>query len=125
MASSYKMFSLRILPLTQTIVQSHLHNGQDDLVASLTPQATTGLSKQLHPGEQLVPPVCSVHTTSSKQPGEEATSVMVSVTQTCTSVAYSQESLEQVATALLAQSQNLSAYKQVGIVQVTVNGTTF
>ncbi len=107
------------------VESSDIRNAQDTLLTSLTPQVTAALTKQLHSGERLVPPVCSVHTTSSKQPGEEAARVTVSVTQTCTSVAYSQESLEQVATAFLAQSQPLQNYQQAGTVQVTVNAATY
>jgi hypothetical protein len=49
----------------------------------------------------------------------------VSVTQICRSAVYSLDSLEQVATTLLAQTASLAHYQQVGTVQVTVNGSTY
>ncbi len=58
-------------------------------------------------------------------PGTEAASVTVSVTQTCSSVAYLTDSLNQIATSVLAHHVNLINYQQAGTVEVKVNGSTY
>jgi len=107
------------------IQSSDIHHAASDLVGSLTPEATATLQKEARAGEQLVPPLCSPRTQASAEPGSEGASVTVSVTQTCTSVAYLADSLNQVATRTLAQSTPLANYQQAGTVQVTVNGSTY
>jgi hypothetical protein len=102
-----------------------IHNAATDLLASLTPKTTVALQKQVHAGEQLVTPLCSPRTQGSAEPGAEGVNVTVSVTQTCSSVAYQTSSLNLVATSTLAHSLNLANYEQVGTVQVTVNGSTY
>jgi hypothetical protein len=83
------------------------------------------LEREAYQGESLVNPLCTPHTVSSGAPGAQVASVTVSVTQTCRSVTYTLDSLEQTATTLLAHTQDVSAYQQVGIVQVTINGSTY
>ncbi len=109
------------------IQSSDIHNAASDLVASLTPKTTATLQQEARAGEQLVTPLCSPHTQASAASGSEGISVTVSVTQTCSSVAYRQDSLQQVATSTLAQgaNANLASYEQVGTVQVIVNGSTY
>jgi hypothetical protein len=109
------------------IQSSDIHNAASDLLASLTPQATTALQQEAHVGEQLVTPLCSPRTRASAEAGSEGASVTVSVTQTCYAVVYRQDSLQQAATRTLAQSAgaNLARYEQIGTVQVTVNGSTY
>ena len=104
---------------------SDIQNAANDLLAALSPQATAALAKEARTGEQLVTPLCTPHTTSSLPAGSEGASVTVSVTEQCRSVAYRTASLNQVATAMLAQSANLANYQQAGTVQVTVNGSTY
>lgn len=106
------------------IQSSDIHDAASDLLTSLTPKATVALQKEARLGEQLVTPFCSPRTQESAEPGSEDTSVTVSVTQTCASVAYQISSLNQVATSTLAQSTHLANYQQIGTVQVTVNGST-
>ncbi len=107
------------------IQSSDIQNAATDLLQSLTPQATAALQKEVRLGEQLVTPLCTPTTQESAQPGTESARVTVSVTQTCTSVAYQTSSLNQVATSTLAQSRGLANYQQEGAVQVTVNGSTY
>ena len=107
------------------IQTSDLQNGANTLLASLTPQAIEALNKEARTGEQLVPPLCNPHTSSDQQAGATATSVTVSVTQSCSIVAYLTNSLNQVATNILAHSGNFALYEQVGTTQVTVNSSTY
>lgn len=57
-------------------------------------------------------------------PGSEGTSVTVSVTQTCTSVAYTLSSLQEVATSTLAHMATPN-YQEAGTVEVIVNGSIY
>ena len=107
------------------IQSSDIQNAATDLLASLTPKSTAVLNNETRPGEQLVTPLCTPRTNSSQQPGTEAASVTVSVTQTCYSVAYLTDSLNQAATSTLAHAINLANYQQEGTVQVTVNAETY
>lgn len=107
------------------IQSSDIHNAASDLVANLTPQTSEALANETRTGERLVPPLCTPRTQASAEPGTEAASVTVSVTQTCSSVAYLTDSLNQVATSVLAHQANLISYQQVGTIQVTVNGSTY
>jgi hypothetical protein len=107
------------------IESSDIQNAATDLLASLTPQATAALQKQARTSEQLVTPLCSPRTQESAEPGAAAPDVTVSVTQSCKALAYSLDSLDQVATSSLAQSLNLANYQQEGTTQVTVNAATY
>lgn len=69
--------------------------------------------------------LCTPHTSSSQNAGSEETSVTVSVTQTCQSVAYMTYSLTHVATSVLIQHAHLTNYQEVGTVDVTVNGSVY
>jgi hypothetical protein len=104
---------------------SDIQNAATGLFVNLTPQGTAALSKEARPGEQLVTPLCSSRTVSSEEAGTAAVSVTVSVTETCSSVAYLTDSLNQVATNTLAGSGNLASFAQAGTTQVTVNGSAY
>ena len=107
------------------IQNSDIQNTATGLLAGLTPEASAALSKEARPGEQLVTPLCSPRTMSSEEAGMAAASVTVSVTETCSSVAYLTDSLNQVATNTLAGSGNLANFEQAGTTQVTVNGSAY
>ena len=107
------------------IQSSDIHNTASDLVAGLTPRTIEALANETRTGERLVPPLCTPRTQASAVPGTQVASVTVSVTQTCSSVAYLTDSLNQVATSVLAHHANLISYQQAGTVQVTVNGSTY
>jgi len=109
-----------------TYVQSSdIRNASQDVLSRVTPQVTAALAKQVRKGEQLVTPLCTPHTATSREPGAEAPGVTVSVTQTCQALAYALDSLQRVSTALLSHAQNLTSYQQVGTVQVTVHTETY
>jgi hypothetical protein len=107
------------------VQNSDIQNAATGLLGGLTPKATAALSKEGRPGEQLVTPLCSPRTASSEEAGTAAASVTVSVTETCSSVAYLTDSLNQVATNTLAASGNLAHFEQAGPTQVTVNGSAY
>jgi len=104
---------------------SDIHNAATSVLERLTPKVSAALYQKARGGEQLVTPLCAPHAISSKDPGEEAASVTVSVTQICKSVVYTLDSLEQVATTLLAHTASLEGYQQIGTVQVTITGSMY
>ncbi len=78
---------------------------------------------QLIPDEQLQILPCTPTITSDHQPGQEATRVKVTVSETCGSVAYNREALERKATDLLthqAVTQVGASYRLLGAAQVSV-----
>lgn len=107
------------------IQTSDIQNAASTLFTSLTPLAAAQLQHHVQTGEHLVMPVCSPSIQQSVRPGAIGTQVTVSVTQNCTSVAYTLASLQQVATSTLARSLPLAQYEQVDTTQVTVNGSTY
>jgi hypothetical protein len=107
------------------IQSSDIQNAATDLLASLTPEETAALNKESLKGEQLVTPLCTPRTTSSQDAGTESASVTISVTQSCKALAYSLDSLEQIATSTLARMATLAHFAEVGTTQVTVNGSTY
>jgi hypothetical protein len=107
------------------IQSSDIERAATEVLSRLTPEVNAALQKQGRQGEHLVTPLCMPHIIPSANGGTQAASVSVSVTQTCRSVAYALDSLEQTATALLAHIANLTNYQQVGTVQVMVNDSTY
>ncbi len=107
------------------VQSSDIQNATSTLLPPLTNKASATLIKQARIGESVVTPLCSPYTTRSAELGSEAVSVTVSVTQTCSSIAYLTDSLNQTATSILAHAENLTNYQQVGTVQITVNGSTY
>jgi hypothetical protein len=58
------------------------------LTAALTRSEQAALTAQLSPGEALVPPICTRTVMANHQPGEEATTITVTVAERCTAIAY-------------------------------------
>ncbi len=86
--------------------------------------ALTGQTKS---GEALVTPTCTPTISADHQVGDEATQVKVTLTETCSGVAYDTQELESSATQLLtAQAlKKLGAgYSLLGDVQVTTTTAT-
>jgi hypothetical protein len=102
------------------VQSSDIQNATSLLLPPLTTKVTAALTKQLESSESLIPPLCTPKTIASKNPGEEATQVHVTVVQTCKSVAYKSASLQSVATSLLIASQKLDHFEQVGTIELTV-----
>src|SRR6266566_545902 len=95
-----------------SIVQTTLHRSLQAAVQA-----------QLNPGEALVPPPCTVTTSSNHQAGDAAAQVHVTVAITCTSIAYADADVNTNATqALTSQASNMlgSDYAQLGAIHVTI-----
>ncbi len=93
------------------------------LHTKVTASMTAALQGQLLPGQELHAMPCSPTTTANHAPGEEATSVTVSVSETCTAVAYDMQQLNMRATQLLTSQATQvlgTGYLLNGNVQVRV-----
>jgi hypothetical protein len=90
------------------IQSSDIERAAANMLSQLTPRVSAALQRQVRPGEQLVTPLCIPHVVSSAGAGTQATSVNVAATQTCSSVAYALDSLEQTATTCWPTRQTVS-----------------
>jgi hypothetical protein len=120
------------------------HGGQDerdfqtvakaDIASVATPLKTAVMQSmqgafysQLAPREQLQLLPCTPTQTSDHQPGQEAREVKISVSETCSAVAYNNDALIAKATELLSHQalQHLgTGYSLFGIVQVSITQAT-
>ena len=97
------------------------------LKTTLAQSITGALQGQLKPDEQLLKLPCTPTVTSDHPIGAEATQVKVTVSQTCSAVAYSSQELATKATAFLATQalhKTGTGYSLFGTVHVTVKQAT-
>ena len=85
----------------QTVTKTDITNAATPLQATVTQGINATLQGQLKTNEALVTLSCPITTTASNQPGQEATQVKVTVSETCSSIAYDTQTLETKVTALL------------------------
>jgi Baseplate J-like protein len=107
----------------QTVAQADIGNAEAPVKLSLAKRLTTALRQQLHSGEVLISPRCTTHVTPDHQPGEEATQVTITASETCTAATYNQNTLQATVTALLtpkATKQLGSGYRLIGNPRITV-----
>ena len=81
------------------------------------------LHAQVSAGEALIPPSCRPSTAADHRPGEEAKQVTVTVSETCTSIAYAAHDVDQDATNLITSqaTTKLGAnYSLIGDIQVHI-----
>jgi hypothetical protein len=110
-----------------TVTKSDVNTTATTLKSSLDISMQGALQGQVQPPEQLYMLPCAPTVTSDHPIGAEATQVKVTVSQTCSAVAYSREALEQKATDLLtrqAATKIGTGYSLFGEVNVTVTQTT-
>jgi hypothetical protein len=106
-----------------TVTHNDIHSISTMLKTTLAHSITGALQGQRKPHEQLLLLPCTPTITSDHQPGDEATSVTVTVSQTCSAVAYNSQELETKATAYLvtqAQHTARAGYSLFGPVNVSV-----
>ena len=78
----------------------------------------------LQPGEAAIPTHCATKATPTHQAGEEAQSVTLTMSKTCSAVAYRQRDLTRAATAAFTQTRPGASYHIVGSVQTTVQSVS-
>jgi hypothetical protein len=107
----------------QTVARSDIVNTALPLKTAVTQSMQGALQGQLRPQEQLFILPCTPTVLSDHGIGQEAIQVKVTVSQTCSAVAYSSQDLAKKATAFLS-SQALhktgAGYSLFGAVQVSV-----
>jgi hypothetical protein len=76
------------------VTQSDLDHAISTLQASMTHSINTTFQAQLQPGEAVTPPTCQMKTITDHKVGEEATQVHITLTATCSDVAYQTQAVE-------------------------------
>jgi len=93
------------------------------LKTTLNRSLQAALQAQMNPGEALMPSSCTLTTTSDHQAGDEATQVQVTVSATCTGIAYAAHEVDADATQVItSQAINTlgATYSLIGDIQVTI-----
>jgi Baseplate J-like protein len=108
----------------QTVTKSDIDVTAGQLKDTLNLSAQGALQGELKAGEALASQTCSPAVSSNHQAGDEATSVKVTSTLTCSGIAYNAQVLDTKATELListAFKQLGPGYSLFGTIRVTVN----
>ncbi len=89
----------------QTVTKTDIDNTASPLKANLAQSVQGALQGQLKQGEQLQTLPCSPTVTSDHQPGQEATTVKVTASETCRGIAYNAQELTDKVTQLLTSQE--------------------
>lgn len=111
----------------QTVTKQDIATATTPLKATIAASSRGALQGQLKAGEELVSLPCTPTVTSDHQPGDEATTVTLTVSETCSAVAYNSQALRANATELLTSQagKKLGAqYRVLGDIQVTSTQAT-
>ncbi len=107
----------------QTVAKTDITNTSTSLKTIISASTKGALQGQLQPGEEIVMLPCNPLIATDHQPGDEATQVQVTVSETCTAAAYNSQELKDTATKQLT-SQAIKrlgeGYSLFGESQVTV-----
>ncbi len=85
------------------VTKGNMQNAESGLGGTLETSMQGALANQSHPGESIINLPCSTSQSADHQVGEEAQSVTVTESKTCSGIAYNTSQLYQRATALLNQ----------------------
>ncbi len=111
----------------QTVTKQDIANAAAPLKTTLAQSMQGALTGQTKSGEALVTPTCTPTITTDHQVGDEATQVKVTVSETCSGIAYNTQELTTKATQLLttqASKKLGTGYSLLGDVQVTTTTAT-
>jgi len=111
----------------QTVAKSDITSTEAPLKATLAQSVQGALQGQLKNNEGVVTPSCTTTTTADHRPGEEAAAVKVTVSETCSAVAYNSQQLEASVTQLLtarATKQLGAGYSLLSNPHITVTRAT-
>jgi hypothetical protein len=111
----------------QTVTKSDLDTTTETLTSGVAASMQAALQGQVQSGEALVTPSCTPTVSADHRVGEEAVTVKVTVSETCSTVAYDPLALKSQATQLLtmhASKQLSQGYSLLGDIQVTVKQAT-
>lgn len=110
-----------------TVSAQDINKTSTPLKTAVAKSVAGAFQGQLKQGEAILLPPCSPSVTSDHQPGDEAIRVKVTVSETCSAVAYNSQEVAEKATALLstqAQQKLGTGYSFIGTVQVSVKQAT-
>lgn len=115
----------------QSVAKSDIENAAAPLKSDLAASLQGALEGQLKQGEELQTLPCSPSTTSDHQIGQEATEVKVTMSETCSGIAYNGDALQAKVTQLLTaqavrklgSGYSMLENPQVSITQAAVNHT--
>ncbi len=111
----------------QTVTKKDIATVVTTLETTLTPSMQGALQGQLHTGEALQQLPCTPAVTADHHPGDETTQVKVTVSETCSAIAYNTQQLAIRVTQLLthqALRRLGTGYSLIPTVQVTVTQGT-
>jgi hypothetical protein len=112
----------------QSVTQADISTVAASLKKSLDGSEQAALQTQVHGDETLVTPLpCQENVTSDRRPGDEATQVHVTVSETCSGVAYDTQAYQDDITQMLNQQatkQLGEGYTLIGLVQSNVTQVT-
>src|SRR5215469_3849209 len=105
------------------VTRADINNVSTELKTTLSQSMQGALQGQLKNMEALVPPTCIPTVTSDRQIGQEATAVKVTISETCSGIAYNKDALQAQATQLLTSRANQKLgtdYSLLGSASVTI-----
>lgn len=111
----------------QTVTQQDIASTAAKLKTTVGRSMQAAIEAELTNGEERILLPCTPTVTSDHQPEQEATSVTVTVSQTCSAVAYNSRELETKATYVLIHQTGTklaTSYSLMGDVTVTVSQAT-
>ncbi len=111
----------------RTVTTHDLNEVATSLKTTLAQSMQAALQSQVQSGEALLTPACPPTVTADHQLGEEAVHLHVTVSETCSAVAYNSQELKGKVTDLLTRQavQTLgTGYSLLGDIQVTVKQAT-
>jgi hypothetical protein len=109
------------------VTRSDINTVVTSLLVTLSQSENAALQAQLRPGEALITQNCTPHVFSDHKAGDEAKDVSVTVSETCTGIAYSAHTLTQDATQLFTSDaiKKLGAhYTLFGDIHFTISHAT-
>ncbi len=105
------------------VTRGDIQNAASSLKVTLSQSENAALQAQLHSGEELITPSCTPNISSNHKPGDEATQITVTVSETCPGIAYVAHKVHALATQLItsdAISKLGAQYALVGDIQVSM-----
>jgi hypothetical protein len=95
-------------------------NAATSLKTSLLISEQGALNAQLHSDEALIPPSCQQTTTADHKVGDEAKEITITVSETCSGIAYNAHDLHLLATQMISQQPAQTGYTVFGDVTANV-----
>jgi len=106
-----------------TVTRTDINNAVTSLLVTLNQSEVAALQAQLHSGEALITPSCNPTVSSDHKPGDEAKQVTVTVSVTCSGIAYIAHEVYQDATLSItkeAVKRFGTGYSLLGDMQVSI-----